>query len=71
MSDVYQTQRTITSVDMKEKRLVDVYLVRSGMLRFSFLLGVSQPGSLPEPEFLAALLTLVGNRIVMVWLFVI
>ena len=59
MSDL-QLSRSLQT-EVKEKRLVDVYLIRAGMLRFSLLMSVSEPGSLPEPEFLAALLTLVGK----------
>ncbi|XP_067933205.1 protein unc-80 homolog [Watersipora subatra] len=44
--------------ETKEKRMVDMYLIRSGMLRFSFLTSVCHPGSIPDPEFLAALLQL-------------
>lgn len=60
MSDLHLTRSLQTEV--KEKRLVDIYLIRAGMLRFSLLMSVSEPGSLPEPEFLAALLTLVSTR---------
>ena len=61
MSDL-QLSRSLQT-EVKEKRLVDVYLIRAGMLRFSLLMSVSEPGSLPEPEFLAALLTLVSEPI--------
>ncbi|KAL8568215.1 hypothetical protein ACOMHN_027738 [Nucella lapillus] len=43
---------------LKEKKLVDRYLVKSGMLRFSFLLECCHPGSFPDPQLLAAMLDL-------------
>lgn len=58
MSDLYGGQSLANH--LQEKRMVDIYLIRSGMLRFSLLMGMSQPGTLPEPEFLAALLELVS-----------
>lgn len=57
MSDLYAGCSLAN--EMQEKRMVDLYLIRSGMMRFNLLLGVSQPGTLPEPEFIAALLELV------------
>ncbi|KAL3872189.1 hypothetical protein ACJMK2_040132 [Sinanodonta woodiana] len=41
-----------------EKRLVDKFIVKSGMFRFSFLLECCQPGSMPDPQLLAAMLQL-------------
>lgn len=46
-------------VIVKEKKLVDRYLVKSGMLRFSFLLECCHPGTLPDPQLVAAMLDLV------------
>lgn len=46
---------------VREKRLVNAYLVKSGMLRFSFLLDCCQPGSVPDANMLAALLDLVSK----------
>ncbi|KAH9525120.1 Protein unc-80 [Bulinus truncatus] len=43
---------------VKEKRMVDKYVIKSGMLRFSFLLECCSPGSLPDPQLLAAMLDL-------------
>ena len=45
---------------MREKKLVDKYLIKSGMLRFSFLLECCQPGSFPDSQLMAAMLDLVG-----------
>jgi len=56
-----------TSIEARERRLVDTYLIRSGMLRFNLMINVSYPGSLPEPEFLAALLQLVNNTC-LIWI---
>lgn len=45
---------------VKEKRMVDKYLIKSGMLRFSFLLECCHPGSIPDPQLVAAMLVLVS-----------
>lgn len=45
----------------KEKKLVDQYIIKSGMLRFSFLLECCTPGSLPDPQLVAAMLVLVST----------
>lgn len=45
---------------VREKKLVDKYMIKSGMLRFSFLLECCQPGSFPDSQLLAAMLDLVG-----------
>ncbi|XP_036354476.1 protein unc-80 homolog isoform X2 [Octopus sinensis] len=42
----------------REKKLVDQYVIKSGMMRFSFLLECCAPGSLPDPQLVAAMLTL-------------
>ena len=44
---------------VREKRMVDKFLVKSGMLRFSFLMECCHPGSLPDPQLVAAMLDLV------------
>ena len=50
---------------VREKKLVDRYLIKSGMLRFSFLLECCHPGSFPDPQLLAAMLDLVGSIIIL------
>lgn len=45
---------------LKERRLVPLKPVREGMHRFSFLLEVCVPGSVPDPQLLAAILDLVS-----------
>ena len=45
---------------IREKKLVNLYAVKSGMLRFNFLLDCCQPGSLPDAHLIAALLDLVS-----------
>lgn len=47
---------------VREKKLVDKYMVKTGMLRFSFLLECCQPGSFPDSQLMAAMLDLVGCR---------
>lgn len=44
---------------LKERRLVPLKPVRDGMHRFSFLLEVCLPGSVPDPQLIAAVLDLV------------
>ncbi len=46
---------------IRERRLVHTYMVKSGMLRFNFLLDCCQPGSVPDPHLIAALLDLVNS----------
>ncbi|KAJ9574017.1 hypothetical protein L9F63_008614, partial [Diploptera punctata] len=45
-------------VVLKERKLVPIMPVYNGMLRFSFLLETCQPGSVPDPHLLAAVLDL-------------
>lgn len=52
-------------VVVREKRLVNSYAVKSGMLRFNFILDCCQPGSIPDAHFMAALLDLVCFSIYM------
>ena len=57
-----QTQNEDSDIDTvltREKKLVDKYVIKSGMLRFSFLLECSHPGSIPDPQLVAAMLELV------------
>ena len=44
-----------------ETKPVDVDALRSGMVRFRFLLHGSQPGSIPDPKILASMLDLVSS----------
>ncbi|XP_061164273.1 protein unc-80 homolog isoform X1 [Saccostrea echinata] len=46
------------SIIVKEKKLVDKFLIKSGMLRFSFLLECAPPGAIPDPQLVAAMLEL-------------
>lgn len=52
--------RETSVVLMRERKLVPVDLVRNGMLRFKFLLETCQPGSIPDPQLMAAVLDLVS-----------
>lgn len=45
---------------VREKKLVNSYLVKSGMLRFNFMLDCCNPGTLPDAHLIAALLDLVS-----------
>lgn len=47
-------------VVLKERRLVPLKPVKEGMHRFSFLLEVCIPGSIPDPQLIAAVLDLVS-----------
>lgn len=44
---------------LREKKLVNSYIVKSGMLRFNFMLDCCNPGTLPDAHLIAALLDLV------------
>ena len=44
----------------REKKLVDCYIVKSGMLRFSFMVECCRPGLFPDAPLLAAMLNLVS-----------
>lgn len=52
------------AIIVKEKKLVDKFLIKSGMLRFSFLLECAPPGAIPDPQLVAAMLELVGFELV-------
>ncbi|KAK7491630.1 hypothetical protein BaRGS_00017083 [Batillaria attramentaria] len=43
---------------VREKKLVDKFLVKSGMLRFSFMLECCHPGTFPDPQLIAGMLDL-------------
>ncbi|XP_052808844.1 protein unc-80-like isoform X2 [Mya arenaria] len=43
---------------MREKRLVDKFIVKSGMLRFNFLLECCHPGTVPDPQLVASMIQL-------------
>ena len=48
---------------MREKKLVSSYIVKSGMLRFNFMLDCCNPGTLPDAHLIAALLDLVSTNL--------
>lgn len=48
-------------VVLKERFLIPTEPLRDGMLRFSFLLETCAPGSVPDPQLIAAVLDLVSN----------
>ncbi|XP_059153938.1 protein unc-80 homolog isoform X2 [Physella acuta] len=54
----HKTEANVELVLVKEKRIVDKFLIHSGMLRFSFLLECCHPGSWPDPQLVAAMLDL-------------
>lgn len=58
--DVGDGARESEVVMLKERRLVPIEPVREGMLRFSFLLETCTPGSVPDPQLVAAVLDLVS-----------
>ena len=41
--------------------MIDQYLVKSGLLRFNFMLDCCTPGSVPDPHLVAGLLDLVRS----------
>lgn len=53
--------RETSVVLVRERKLVPVDLVRNGMLRFNFMLESCQPGSVPDPQLIAAVLDLVST----------
>jgi Protein UNC80 len=54
-----QSTGTKESNLVQEKKLINSYVVKSGMLRFNFMLDCCNPGSLPDAHLVAALLDLV------------
>ncbi|GLV31802.1 uncoordinated 80 [Carabus blaptoides fortunei] len=59
-----ETSRENEFVVLKERRLVATLPVFNGMLRFSFMLETCQPGSVPDPHLLAAVLDLPHTAVV-------
>lgn len=53
--------REASVVLVRERKLVPVKFVQNGMMRFSFLLETCQPGTVPDPQLIAAVLDLVGG----------
>jgi len=49
------------AVVLREKKLVNSYIVKSGMMRFNFMLDCCNPGTLPDAHLIAALLDLVSS----------
>lgn len=58
--DVNDGSRDSEVVVLKERRLVPIEPVREGMLRFSFLMETCTPGSVIDPQLVAAILDLVS-----------
>ncbi|XP_046741954.1 protein unc-80 homolog isoform X2 [Diprion similis] len=56
--DIGEASRESEFVVLKERRMVPIALVHTGMLRFSFLLETCQPGSVPDHHLMAAILDL-------------
>ena len=53
--------REASFVVVRERKIVPVELVFNGMQRFSFLLETCPPGSVPDPQLIAATLDLVSG----------
>jgi len=47
----------------REKKPVNAHVVKSGMLRFNFMLDCCNPGTLPDAHLIAALLDLVRSSL--------
>jgi protein unc-80 len=60
--EVGDHRRDSEFVVLKERKLVPLLPMYNGMLRFSFLLEVCQPGTVPDAQMLAALLDLVKKN---------
>lgn len=45
---------------LKERRLIPIKPIKEGTQRFSFLLEVCVPGTVPDPQLIGALLDLVS-----------
>ncbi|XP_069159541.1 protein unc-80 homolog isoform X1 [Procambarus clarkii] len=56
--------RETSVVLVRERKLVPMEMVRNGMQRFSFLLETCQPGSVPDPQLIAAVLDLPGAPVI-------
>lgn len=50
-------------VVLKERRLIPMKPVRDGMQRFSFLLEVCVPGTVPDPQLIGAIMDLVNQSL--------
>ena len=50
------------TVYFRERHLVPIDTIQTGMSRFSFLLETCSPGSVPDPLLIAALLDLVSDK---------
>ncbi|XP_065337258.1 protein unc-80 homolog isoform X7 [Cloeon dipterum] len=62
--EIGDNRRESEFVVLKERKLVPILPVYNGMLRFSFLLEICQPGSVPDAQLLAALLDLPNAPVV-------
>ncbi|XP_042889771.1 protein unc-80 homolog isoform X4 [Penaeus japonicus] len=56
--------REASVVLVRERKLVPVKFVQNGMMRFSFLLETCQPGTVPDPQLIAAVLDLPSAPVV-------
>ena len=54
------TNSLLTETIYRERKLVNSYAVKSGMLRFGLLLECCQPGIVPDHHLIAAILELVS-----------
>lgn len=68
--DTGEGPRDTEVVVLKERFLIPTEPLRDGMLRFSFLLETCAPGSVPDPQLIAAVLDLVSDKILLAVLIV-
>lgn len=61
--DFGDASRESEFVVLKERKLVPTQALLDGMLRFSFLLESCQPGTVPDPPLMGAILDLVNYKI--------
>ena len=65
-SEDFDTQQGMTrdsdTVYFKEKHLVSVEIVHTGLVRFSLMMDMTAPGTVPDPLLIAALIDLVSNK---------
>ena len=64
-SEDFDTQgmtRDSDTVYFKEKHLVSVEIVHTGLVRFSLMMDMTAPGTVPDPLLIAALIDLVSNK---------
>jgi hypothetical protein len=52
-------ERDSEVVLFRERKIVPIQKIKAGLMRFSFLLDMTQPGCIPDPSLLAAILDLV------------